>query len=140
MKYPDRLEDYPERSGRIYRVVKCGGGYKVVRDDNEEFGRFSHKTDAQRHADEMTAGKDLWIEHYYDQPKGPKMPVCRECGSGDHLRFDAYAEWSPDLQDYTIVNIFDDIVCDSEECGGAEVEVKWIEYDHPHLDRDGNPK
>lgn len=49
-------------SGRTYKVTREGYGYRVRRNDGKNFGAFTTKADAQDHADEMTAGKDVAIQ------------------------------------------------------------------------------
>jgi hypothetical protein len=55
--------------------------------------------------------------------KPKQAPYCNECGSTDVLA-DAYATWNIETQEWEILNIFDNYVCNV--CGG-ECDIEWGE-------------
>lgn len=113
-------------SGRQYRVQREKDGLVVRRDDGKYFGTFClDSEDAQRHADEMTNGKDvrLYLDMHPKPILGKKKPVCVDCGN-DNVLFDAYVSWNPDTAAYEVDNIFDGVFC--SECDTDEAAIRWV--------------
>lgn len=57
--------------------------------------------------------------------------VCGHCGSAD-VWTDANAEWNPDLQDWVLLNVFDNAYCEecSEETSLTNVPLNAAERTH----------
>lgn len=51
-------------------------------------------------------------------------PVCPECGSHE-VRADAYAEWDPDAQEWTLCNTYETYFC--ADCETDDISPNWEE-------------
>lgn len=51
--------------------------------------------------------------------------VCEVCGS-ENVKRDAQATWCEETQQWVLCNVLDNANCESDECDGAEVELKEV--------------
>lgn len=59
----------------------------------------------------------------------PKMKmVCGRCGS-EEVRRDAWAVWDVDQQEWSLQNVFDYAICESEQCDGKETRIEEVPVD-----------
>jgi hypothetical protein len=57
--------------------------------------------------------------------KPKTKPVCKHCGSDDIIA-DAYVAWDNELQDWSLVNVFEDFICNNCD---VETNIKWVEIE-----------
>lgn len=90
----------------------------------------SHRAaDIQRLIEADTSGEVSVTQLTPDVSGPPIKIVCSFCGSED-VRRDAYAEWDPDIQKWTLGTVFDQGYC--EQCGGeASLDEEPIEGEQP---------
>ncbi|WP_298938015.1 hypothetical protein [uncultured Ruegeria sp.] len=53
---------------------------------------------------------------------------CTGCGSTD-VRRDASAEWDPEVQDWVVVDTYDQSWCNSDKCDGADCFTEPFDID-----------
>lgn len=113
--------------------IDWDAGFEGMTPDTQTY-TFGSRAELDAFMEGVAATRDT-MSHIvlYDSRNDPQAPdaiqiVCRTCGSAEVLR-DAFAEWDPDEQEWTLASVYDDAVCEGR-CGGETKldEVNLIEW------------